>query len=76
MFDFLKKKSKPNNSAQRRPLNLPVIAEGDKTPEKIAEYLKNDVPIWAWYNAMDKITDENGNWCINAMMALEKGFLS
>ncbi len=73
MFDFFKKKSKPNNGAQRRPLNLPVIAESDKTPEKIAEYLRNDVPIWAWYNAMDKITDENGNWCINAMMALEKG---
>lgn len=40
MFDFLKKKSKPNNGAKRCPLNLPVIAEGDKTPEKIAEYLK------------------------------------
>lgn len=76
MFDFLKKKkSVPDNSAKRRPLNLPVISEKDNTPEKIAEYLKNGVPIWAWYNAMDKPVDTNGNWNLNALLALEKGSL-
>lgn len=74
MFDFMKKKKiVPDNSAKRRPLNLPVISEKDNTPEKIAEYLKSGVPIWAWYNAMDKSVDENGNWNINALLALEKG---
>lgn len=76
MFDFLKKKKNvPDNSEKRHLLNLPVITEKENSPEKIAEYLKNGIPIWAWYNAKDKCVDENGNWNVNALLTLEKGWI-
>lgn len=75
MFDFLKKKpSVPEPTEPRRPLNLPVLSKNNFNPETIAEYLKNDTPIWAWYNAKDMpMTDDNGNWNFNALLALENG---
>lgn len=74
MFNFVnKKKSRPDNTAHRRPLNLPLISKKDIIPEIIASYLKNGIPIWAWYNAIDKPTDANGKWSINTLLAIEKG---
>ena len=61
-------KSYPNPN--RKPINLPVIE--DKSPEKIIGMLRDDIPIWAWFDGM-KARNEDGTMNINALYALEKG---
>ncbi len=62
------KKAFPN--PDRKPINLPVIE--DKSPDKIIGMLRDDIPIWAWFDAM-QATNEDGSWNFDALYALEKG---
>ncbi len=61
---------KPYPNPNRKPINLPAIE--DKSPDKIIGMLRDDIPIWAWFDAM-QATNEDGSWNIDALCALEKG---
>ena len=71
---FIQKLSrrKPYPNPDRKPINLHVIE--DKSPEKIIGMLRDDIPIWAWYDGM-KARKEDGSMNLNALYALEKGYI-
>lgn len=71
MFPF-KKKTKKLETSNINPLKLPVIPNENITPETIAKYIKNDIPVWAWYNIFEEKNNNRKINC-NAYYALENG---
>lgn len=67
MFGFGRKKPQPE---EQHTLKLPLIEQKDFTPDKIAEYLRSDIPILAVYDPTKK-TQIDGHWSFEMLLGAE-----